>query len=470
MFEDIPVGVGVVYEGERIRRKFMQVELGGSRIPYKFELASVKPLKQVKDGKITIIGPDIKDMKEGSSNPIGIRVDVAGKKVTKDLEGVIERRIHMFINYIEGFMHLAQRYDVQIRLSKDSFKKGLKSLKYVGKVLERLFKSDLPIVEKAQITFITDPKKVEKEYKKALKVYEERDVRARGMNDEDIDEFYGCVLCQSFAPTHMCVITPQRPSLCGSVSWFDARASAKVDPKGPNFLIEKGELLDPVKGEYSGVNKTAAKKSMNEFNRVYLYSMFGYPHTSCGCFEAVAFYIPEVDGIGIVNRGFKGETVNGLPFSTMADQTGGGRQTEGFLGASFGYMRSPRFFQADGGWERIVWMPSNVKDRVKDAIPKDLRDKIATEADATTVEDLKTFLEKKGHPIVKRWAAKVPEVVAKVAEAPPKVEPTPKPVTPSVSVPTVSLPVGSIGRVKIVLKGVRIHADKVIVKRGKEGS
>ncbi|RLI30049.1 CO dehydrogenase/CO-methylating acetyl-CoA synthase complex subunit beta, partial [Candidatus Bathyarchaeota archaeon] len=410
MFEDIPVDVGVIYEGERIRRKQMYVELGGPHIKEKFELTRVRKPEEVEDEKIVIIGPDLKDLEEGKSYPFGILVEVSGPQLEKDLEAVIERRIHEYCNYIEGFMHLNQRYDIWLRLSKKSFEKGLNTFKYIGKVLIRLFKSELPIIEKMQVTFITDPEKIKEIYQEAMRIYEERDARARGLKDEEVDMFYGCTLCQSFAPSHVCVITPQRYSNCGAISWFDARAAARVDPKGPLFPIEKGECLDPVKGEFSGANEAVKKKSLGEVTRVWLYTAFGYPHTSCGCFEGVAFYIPEVDGFGIVHRGFRDVTVNGLPFSTLADSTAGGRQVDGFHGISIEYMRSPKFLQADGGYKRVVWMPKEVKERVKDFIPKELVDKIATEEDAKTIEELKAFLKEKGHPVVERWKEEAPLV------------------------------------------------------------
>ncbi|MEM3640393.1 MAG: CO dehydrogenase/CO-methylating acetyl-CoA synthase complex subunit beta, partial [Candidatus Bathyarchaeia archaeon] len=382
MFKDIPVDVGVIYEGERIRRKDMYVEFGGPDVKEKFELTRVKKLEEVEDGKVTVIGPDLKDMEEGKTYPFGILIEVAGAKLEPELEGVIERRIHEYCNFIEGFMHLNQRYDIWLRLSKKSFEKGLNSLEYVGKVLYRLFKSELPIIEKMQVTFITDAEKVKELYGEALKIYEARDARARGLKDEEVDKFYGCVLCQSFAPTHCCVITPQRYSNCGAISWFDGRAAASVDPKGPVFAMEKGELLDPIKGEYSGVNESVKKRTLGEITRVWLYTAFGYPHTSCGCFEGVAFYIPEVDGFGIVHRSYRDVTVNGLPFSTLADSTAGGRQVDGFHGISIEYMRSPKFLQADGGWKRVVWMPKEVKEKVKEFIPRELYNKIATEENA----------------------------------------------------------------------------------------
>ena len=458
MFEGIPVDVGVIYEGERIRRKDMYVELGGPNIKEKFELARVKKPEEVEDGKVSIIGTDIKDMEEGKSYPLGILIEVAGPKLEPELEGVIERRIHEYCNFIEGFMHLNQRYDIWLRLSKKSFQKGLNSFQYIGKVLHTLFKSELPIIEKMQVTFITDPEKVKELYNEALQIYEARDARARGLKDEEVDKFYGCVLCQSFAPTHVCVITPQRYSNCGAISWFDGRAAASIDPKGPVFPIEKGELLDPVKGEFSGVNETAKKRTLGEITKVWLYTAFGYPHTSCGCFEGVAFYIPEVDGFGIIHRGYKDIAVNGLPFSTLADSTAGGRQVDGFHGISIEYMRSPKFLQADGGWKRVVWIPKEVKERVKDFIPTELVDKIATEEDAKTIDELKAFLKERNHPIVEQWkeeAVAVEEAVP--AEAVEEMAPGPV-----ITAPTLPITAGGF---KIILKDAKIYAKKVIIRQ-----
>jgi acetyl-CoA decarbonylase/synthase complex subunit beta len=462
MFKDIPVDVGVIYEGERIRRNDMQVELGGPSQKEKFELAKVKPLEEVEDGKITIIGPDIKDLKEGGAYPLGILVEAAGANIDQGLEGVIERRIHGYMNYIEGFMHLNQRYDIWIRLGKKSFQKGLNSFEYIGKVLVRLFKSELPIIEKVQITFITDPAKVSELYPEAMQAYETRDAKARGLKDEDVDKFYGCVLCQSFAPSHVCVITPQRYSNCGAISWFDGRASAQIDPKGPVFAIERGELLNAEKGEFSGVNEAVKKRTLGEVNKVWLYTAFDHPHTSCGCFEAVAFYIPEVDGFGVVNRSFKSVTVNGLPFSTLADSTAGGRQVDGFHGMSIEYMRSTKFLAADGGWTRIVWLPKEIKERVKEFIPKDIVDKIATEEDAQNIDALKAFLKEKGHPVVARWTAEAAPAAEEISiEA--KMEEGA--MVPVMTASTLTIMAGGF---KIILKDARIYANKVIIKTMKD--
>jgi acetyl-CoA decarbonylase/synthase complex subunit beta len=457
MFEDIPVDVGVIYEGERIRKQDMHVELGGPDVKEKFELARVKKPEEVDDGKIVIIGADLKDLEEGKSHPFSIIIEVAGAKLEPELEGVIERRIHAYCNYIEGFMHLNQRYDIWLRLNKKSFQKGLNSFNYIGKVLFKLFKSELPIIEKMQITFITDPEKVKALYDEALQIYEVRDARARGLKDEEVDKFYGCILCQSFAPTHVCVITPQRYSNCGAISWFDGRAAASIDPKGPVFTIEKGELLNPVTGEYLGVNEAVKKKSLGEIRQVALYTAFGHPHTSCGCFEGIAFYIPEADGFGIVHRGYKEVTVNGLAFSTLADSTAGGRQVDGFHGLSIEYMRSPKFLQADGGWKRVVWMPKEVKERVKEFIPAELVERIATEEDARTVDELRAFLKEQKHPVVEQWKE---ELVA-AEEAPQTEAQEEAPLMPVATAATLPITAGGF---RIILKDAKIYAKKVIIR------
>jgi len=459
MFKDIPVDVGVIYEGERVRKAEMYVEFGGAEVPNKFELVKVRQIDRIEDGKINIVGPDIMDMSQGSSLPLGILIEVAGEQVEEDLEGVIERRIHYYCNYIEGLMHLNQRYDIWLRLSKKSFEKGFDSLRLLGQVLMRLFKGELPIIQKIRITFMTDPEKVEEFRQEALKTYDERDAKARGLKDEEVDSFYGCTLCQSFAPSHICVITPQRYANCGAISWFDGRAAAKVDPKGPIFKIDRGEALDSLRGEFSGVNQMAKEKSLGEIERVYLYSAFGYPHTSCGCFEAIAFYIPEVDGFGIVHRDFKGPTINGLPFSTMADSTAGGRQIDGFHGISIEYMRSPKFLEADDGWKRVVWVPSAIKERVKTFIPSELEDRILTEKDVQTLDELRDLLKTRGHPVLERWKEPPAEKVQEPALRQPSRE--------VVATPTVVSPSGG---VKITLKGAKIYARKVILRVSRESA
>ncbi len=394
--EELPFDVSPAYEGERIRKGDMFVEFGRKKPAFELVLA----VDDVEDMKVTLVGKDIDEMEEGKAYPLAMIYYVSG--IERDLESVLERRNHEFMNYIEGCMHLNSRYEVWIRISKGLAEK-LKSLTQIAKAVMKLYKSSFPFIKGIEAIYITDEELVKKlleEY--AMPIYEERDKRIEKLRDEDVDEFYTCTLCQSFAPTHVCVISPERPALCGALTWFDARASAMVDPEGPNKPVKKGECIDPIGGEYEGVNEVVQRESGGTIQKVKLHSFLDSPHTSCGCFEVVGFYIPEVDGFGFVHRGYDGLAVNGLPFSTMAGQCGGGKQVVGFIGIGIGYFRSKKFFQADGGWERVVWMPKALKERIINYIPEEMRDKIATEEDATNIEELKAFMAKVGHPLMKR--------------------------------------------------------------------
>jgi acetyl-CoA decarbonylase/synthase complex subunit beta len=469
-FSDMPVDVGPVYEGERIRGNQMYVELGGPKIERHFELVRVKLPKEIEDGKVILIGPDLKDMEEGSRYPIGILVEVSGPELEEDLEAVFERRVHEFCNFVNGIMHLNQRYTNWMRISKSAFEKGFNTFQMLGTILIRLYKAELPIIKKAQVTIYTDPKKINEPYDYAMDIYNKRDERARSINDEDVEMFYGCVLCQSFAPTHACCITPNRMSLCGSISWFDARAAARVDPKGPLFEVPPGTTINKEAGEYSGVNEMIKKRSLGEIDRIYLYSGMEFPHTSCGCFEAIDFLIPETGvGHGIIDRSFDGVAINGLPFSAMANQTGGGKQMPGFNGISIQYIVSPKFQQYDAtsiglnsGIELVVWMGKTVKDRVAEFLPPDLVDKIATEEDVSDLSQLPAWLEKVGHPVTQTEEYKAATGGMEEEEEEWEEEGAMVPMgTVGMTIPGV----GGAGGFKVILKNCKIHAESIIIKK-----
>lgn len=460
MAEDFPFEISPMFEGERIRKNDMYVELSGPK-SIGFELVKAAEMDDVVDGRFNMIGPDVQDMEEGGRYPFAMIYKIAGELVEEDLESIVERRNHDFQNYIQGLMHLNQRYDVWVRLSKEAVEKGVTSFESIAQAIMMLFKNELPFIEKVEATYITDKDEIEKLMDEAKAKYKTRDDRTRNLHEEDVDTFYGCTLCQSFAPSNVCVITPDRIALCGAINWFDGRAAAKVDPEGPQFAIPKGDVIDEESGEYTGVNETAKSLSSGEYDRIKIHSFFDHPHTSCGCFEVVGFYIPEVDGIGWVDRDFTEAAPNGLPFSTMAGQTGGGKQISGFLGIGINYFRSPKFIQSDGGWERVVWMPKHLKDRVADDIPDDIADKIATEEDVSDLETLKDFLKEENHPIVNRWEE---EEAAEEEETSQQAAPAMQmPASMPMNMPAMPTSSGS-GGVKVILKNAKVSVDKMIIK------
>jgi len=401
----IPMACSPAFEGKSIRREEMYVEFGGGRTPA-FELLRMRPREEVEDGKVTVVGPEVDAVPEGSALPLAILVDVAGARMKTDYEPVLERRIHTFLNYGEGSWHVAQRDLIWVRLSKEVVAKGVK-IRDIGTLLAHKLKAEFPDhIDAVQVTLVTDRELVEEMLAEAREVYARRDERISGMRDEDVETFYSCTLCQTFAPNHVCVITPERPALCGAITWLDARVAHEIAPAGANQPVPKGETVDAVYGEFAGVNRFVKKASHGEVDRVSLYSMIENPMTACGCFECIAAIVPEVNGILIVSRDFTGETPLGMTFSTLAGTIGGGAQTPGFIGISKNYILSDRFLQAENGIVRVVWMPSSLKEELSGRLREklaalgmpDLFSKIADEVSAPMIEDLVAFLERVDHP------------------------------------------------------------------------
>ena len=391
----IPMACSPAFEGKSIRKEEMYVEFGGGRTPA-FELLRMRPRDEIEDGAVTVVGPDVDAVPEGGALPLAILVDVAGAKMKVDYEPVLERRIHTFINYGEGSWHVAQRDIIWVRLSKDAVAKGVK-IRDIGTLLAHKFKMEFPeLIDAIQVTLVTDGQKVQEMLPEAREIYARRDERIAGMKDDDVETFYSCTLCQTFAPSHVCIITPERPALCGAITWLDARIAHEISPAGANQPVAKGEVVDAILGEFVEVNRFVKKASHGEVDRISLYSLLENPMTACGCFECIAAIVPEVNGVLIVSRDFSGETPLGMTFSTLAGTIGGGAQTPGFIGISKSYILSDRFIQAEGGIVRVVWMPSSLKEELGDRLRAqlarqgmpDLFDRIADEVSAPTIEDL----------------------------------------------------------------------------------
>jgi len=401
---DIPVLYSPAFEGERVRKENLAIEFGG-KASLAFEFLQYLDFDKVEDDKIELIGPDIDETKE-KSMPLGILVKVASRKPNVDFEPILERQIHSFINEAQGIMHMGQRDMNWIRISKDAYQKGFR-LRHLGIIIHAMLHSNYgAIVDKVQVTIYTKKDDVERELKKARQVFRARDERLMGMSDESVDTFYSCALCQSFAPNHICIITPERLGLCGAYSWLDAKAAFQIMPSGGNQPVPKGELIDLKKGQWRGVNEFVYKASNKSVEKVSMYSLMDYPQTSCGCFECIVAIVPEANGFLIVNRDYSGQTPLGMTFTTLAGSVGGGVQTPGFLGIAKLYITSKKFISAEGGLKRIVWMPKELKEalqdkltnRVKEIGQPDLIEKIADETKATTLAELISFLEKVEHP------------------------------------------------------------------------
>jgi acetyl-CoA synthase len=401
----VPVSYGPAFEGERVRGDDIYLEAGGGRTTA-VELVTSADMDKVTDGKIEVVGPDVTDVEPGSQLPIAIYVEVAGREMQDDFEPILERQIHHLINYAQGAMHIGQRDIAWVRISKQAVEKGFK-LSNFGDILHAKFHQDFgTIFDKVQITIYTEQDKVDEILAKAKEIYKKRDDRIAGMTDEDTDPFYSCTLCQSFAPNHVCIVTPERTGLCGAYNWLDCKASFEINPTGPNQPVPKGEVIDPVYGQWKGTNAFVAKASRGNVTEVDAYSIMRSPMTSCGCFECIAAVLPTCNGIMTVDRDTAAMTPCGMKFTTLAGSVGGGNVTPGFVGHSKYYITSKKFILAEGGLKRMVWMPKALKEEIKERFDKraeeigvpDLLDRIADETVATTEEEVLAYITEKKHP------------------------------------------------------------------------
>ncbi len=402
----IPVAFAAAFEGEIIRKSDMHNEFYSGKNPTA-ELVVMKELSQVEDHKITIVGPDLD---EAAELALVTYVEVAGKKMQVDFEAVIERKFHAWFNYMEGVMHTGQRNQVRVRVSKAAFEAGLR-LKDFAEVLYVMIMNEFDaVVDKCQITLITDAAKAAQfRDEVAMPRYTQRDDRLASMTDESVDRYYTCILCQSFAPAHCCVVTPERLGLCGAVSWLDAKATNELDPNGPCQPIFKEGCTDERTGRFDSVNKAIVDATHGAVENVTLYSILEDPMTSCGCFECICGIEPVSNGVIVVNREYKGMTPAGMTFGELASCTGGGVQTPGYMGHGRHFISSKKFVSAEGGLQRIVWMPKELKDDVGERLNKTAKelygienftDMIADETVTCECEELMAYLTEKNHPVL----------------------------------------------------------------------
>jgi acetyl-CoA synthase len=226
------------------------------------------------------------------------------------------------------------------------------------------------------------------------------------MTDEAVETFYSCTLCQSFAPNHVCIITPERSGLCGAYNWLDGKAAHRINPTGPNQPVKKGGVIDALKGQWQEINEFVHRTSHKNLEVFNAYSIIDNPMTSCGCFECISGVLPSTNGIMSVYREYAGMTPSGMKFSTLAGTVGGGMQTPGFIGHSKQYIGSKKFILGEGGAKRIVWMNRALKEELEPVLREIGRregldgffEMIADETVATTEEEVLDYITTKNHP------------------------------------------------------------------------
>ena len=168
--------------------------------------------EEVEDGKITVVGPEIDEVEPGSTIPFGVLIEVSGRKMQKDFEPILERQLHHFLNEAEGYLHVGQRDIIWERIAKKAVAAGFTL---------RAHRQDRPCPLPRRLRrypgqgaghhLHAGTRGLGPRGPRPVTLYHERDERIGSLTDEAVDTFYSCTLCQSFAPDHVCVITPERP-------------------------------------------------------------------------------------------------------------------------------------------------------------------------------------------------------------------------------------------------------------------
>jgi acetyl-CoA decarbonylase/synthase complex subunit beta len=252
----------------------------------------------------------------------------------------------------------------------------------IGETMIAAIRHEFPKICKIYVEIIYDRQRLSKLVESIRSEQDARHREIASATEENIDEFATCVGCSPFAPDHVCILTPERPPQCsrayetvrtGAFYGYDDMSNihhrilhARINSFG---VCAKGDAIDPIAGEWSGVNEAVSRLTGGRIARVQLHSLKEAPHTGCSCFQLVMF---ETDkprpGIGIMNRGYKGSAPDGRTWGDLHYALSG-KQTPGMAGASPGYLMSSKFLAAHDGWKSVVWVSPRVAAIMGDRLP-----------------------------------------------------------------------------------------------------
>ena len=385
---NVPVPTGSVFVREKLSENNIALTLQGS--PSSFMV--VKTSRKVLEDEIVIQEPS--GLADGFSVLVELGNEAVDPPITLWVEGVLRK----LINSAKGVkVSVEGTGGVALRVTHEAHEAGF-TLDHLGNLVQTELRNDFPQIGPIRVSFITDSKEEARLHAEIRAYTNDRSELINETTEEDLDHFYGCTRCRSFSLGHACTVTPDRPAQC-SKPWYQIKANAVLnagDVYDRCVLVEKGECLDPVRGEYLGVNESTEERTEGRVSRVYLHSIFGSPHTACSCFKNAVYHIAEVDGLAIMNRGFEGEAPGDMTWTKLGNMLAGRQYKGGAATIATAYLRSRKFLQADGGYQRVVWMSEFLKKAAGDAIPSEIRDSIATENDAHTLKELEVFLKEKG--------------------------------------------------------------------------
>jgi acetyl-CoA decarbonylase/synthase complex subunit beta len=255
----------------------------------------------------------------------------------------------------------------------------------IGEALIAAVRHEFPKIDKVYAQVIFDRRRLDEIAPRVRDEQAARRDEIASVREEDMAEFVTCVGCSPFAPDHVCILTPERPPQCnrvfaqaktGALYSYDDMSNIhhRVLHSGINSfgLCDRGEAIDPVAGEWTGVNEAASRLTGGRTTRIQLHSLDTAPHTGCSCFRLIMFQtdVPR-PGIGIMHRGYKGRAPDGRTWSDLHYALTG-KQTPGMAGGSPAYLTSPKFLAAHDGWQSVVWVSPKIAALMGERLPPDV--------------------------------------------------------------------------------------------------
>ncbi len=306
---------------------------------------------------------------KGSNNPLGVIVTIEADPMDAFDRRYIERQIITKLTMMHG---------VGLTFTDDRFlvwqaKDTKLAPSRIGEVLIAAIQHEWPKLAKVRVQIIFDAKHLAALMAIVRQEKATRQQEIDGATEDTMDQAYVCVGCSPFAPDHMCVVTPQRPPQCnrpfemiktGALYAYDDMTNihhSHLHRDVNSFrVVEKGKCLDPLRGEWEGINAAAAELTQGRTTRIQLHCIDEFPHTGCGCFRVILFKteLPK-PGIGIMDAAYEGGTPDGRRWADLHYALAG-KQTPGMAGASTAYLTSEKFLQAHHGWKSIVWVSPKI--------------------------------------------------------------------------------------------------------------
>ncbi len=300
---------------------------------------------------------------------MGFHVTVEG--IGDESAQALESLLSEVISRMRGVEYRFRKENVMMIVSSSSFQRFTPEC--VGEVIFRAVKS-IKAIKKVKVRIVCDGAEFEAVKKRAAKVHEQRESKSKSLRDENVREFYLCESCKVYLPYHACVITPERPSPCGTL-YSEAKSASELEIVEYYSPVHKGKEIDAMAGEYENISREIKKKTESKVERIKIHSVLENPPLTGNFAEAILFYIPDDNGFGIVDRSFKGKTPLGLRFSNI-ERFIAGLQVEGFTGISLRYLKSESFLKGEGGWKKVTWVSPKIYEFVSRFLPKEILERM----------------------------------------------------------------------------------------------